>query len=214
MRDVQELINGLRILLESEDESCPTDDAIRLVAEALRRAGAVAEITEDDDAPDDMGSETGLWVVSSRVLVVNAQSVAEWTRCSVGGYGEMGRQGSEDEWCVREDTEGDDRLPETVAVALDAFGLSDVPPAVPEPEKASGFCAESSKGKYAVYWETVGDDERVVARYSDLEAAEAVCAQRNREFRARYPSSSTTAYLCGYGVRELVDDEWVSVDTE
>jgi hypothetical protein len=100
-----------------------------------------------------------------------------------------------------------------VAVALDALGVEDeLPPDVPGPALATDEYEPDSAGGYAVYWETVGDDDHVVARYATQEAALAVCAQRNREFAARNPSGGGTTYLCCYGVRVLDAGKWVLVD--
>lgn len=202
-----ELVNKLRAMLAS-DENCGA--AVRVVAAAMKAAGVEAEITEEDGPPDALNEDDTLWVVSEHKLVIDGETVAEWNRCSMGTYGEAGRQCSDDEWCVSEDTNGGDKLPETVAVALEALGLEDSIPDVPEPEKATDTHEEDEGGGYAVYWETVGDDAHVVARYSDRDAAEAVCAQKNREFSARNPSGGGTTYLCGFGVRELVNGKWVS----
>jgi hypothetical protein len=207
-----ELIVGLRELLASE-EDCGA--AAHAAAEALKAAGASAEITADDGAAEALSGDDGpLWVVSEHRLVIDDETVAEWTRCSAGDYGEAGRQCSEDEWCVSEDTEGGDGLPETVAAVLKVFGLEDDIPDVPEPAKADEEHEECPTGEYAVYWETVGDDAHVVARYATREAAEAVCAQRNREFAASNPSGGGTTYLCGYGVRERVGGKWVADSAE
>lgn len=208
---MSELIDALKSLLASDIE-CPA--AVREVAAAIKSEGADAEITESDDGPDDMGSEGALWVVSNHALVIDGVTVAEWARCAMGTYGEQGRQCSEDEWCVSEDTNGGDRLPAMVEVALDAFGLEDSYPGVPEPTKADEEYETDDAGEYAVYWETVGDDAHPVARYATLKAAQAVCDQRNREFAARNPSGGGTTYLCGYGVRELVAGKWSRTEEE
>jgi hypothetical protein len=60
---------------------------------------------------------------------------------------------------------------------------------------------------WCVYWETAGDDERIVARYATQEAAEAKCEQSDRGLSARCPGGNL---LCGYSVRRLVDGEWVA----
>lgn len=207
-----ELINGLRVLLASE-EDC--DEAIRAVAAVIKESGIVVEIDTDDDGPDALsGGDYPLWVTSTHCLKIDTEEVANWTRCAVGRYGEAGRQCSDDQWCIDEDTDGGDVLPDKVAVALDALGVDDDIPDVPEPDKADEIHTPDPAGEYAVYWETVGDDAHVVSRYESLDAAEAVCAQRNREFAARNPSGGGTTYLCGFGVRTLIDGKWVATNDQ
>jgi hypothetical protein len=196
----------------AHDEDCAA--AIRVVAAAIKATGVAVEIVAVDDSPDSMGADDCLWVASSRELVIDGETVAEWSRCAMGAYGEPGRQCNDDEWCVSEDTGGGDRLPAAVAAALDALGIEDGIPDVPEPQKATEAYEEDEDGAYAVYWETVGDDAHVVARYADWHAAMAVCQQYNREFAARHPSGGGTTYLCGYGVREWSGGEWVASSPE
>ena len=62
------------------------------------------------------------------------------------------------------------------------------------------------EGEYAVYWETVGDDAHPVERYSSEEAAEARAAQMQDGLHRSHPGGPL---LCGYGVRRLVEGEWV-----
>jgi len=210
MKTVEELIVGLRALLETE--GC--DEAIRVVAAAIKAAGASAEIETDDESPDGLNSDDALWVTSTHRLLIDGEQIAEWTRCAMGCYGEAGRQCSEDDWCVSEDTNGGDELPENIGVVLEALSLKDEIPDVPEPEKATEIHDTDTDGEWAVYWETVGDDAHVCQRYSTREAAEAVRNQRNREFSAANPSGGGTSYLCGYGVRMLVDGKWVASECE
>lgn len=160
------------------------------------------------------GGDSPLWVVDDRRLLIDGVRVAEWTRCAMGDWGEAGRQCSDDEWCVNEDTNGGDRLPEIVEAVLGVLGLEDDIPDVASPSLATDENEPDSDGEYAVYWETVGDDAHVVTRYGSHEAAEAVCRQKNREFSARNPSSGGTTYLCGFGVRQLVDGKWQRVEAE
>jgi hypothetical protein len=208
---MDEMIVGLRILLAAE--GC--DEAIRVIARAIKTLGVEAEIKMDDDGPDNLNNDDEkLWVVSTHKLVIDGEDVAEWTRCSMGCYGEAGRQCSDDEWCISEDTNGGDELPDNVRVALDALGLEDNLPDVPEPEKATDTNTPDADGEYCVYWETVGNDEHVIQRYSTKEAAEAVCSQKNREFSASNPNGGGTTYLCGYGVRVLVDSKWQRSEDE
>lgn len=64
-------------------------------------------------------------------------------------------------------------------------------------------------GEYCVYWETAGDDDHVVERYGSAEAAEAAAELRNQQLAAKHPGGNL---LCGYAVRQLVDDEWIAVE--
>jgi hypothetical protein len=66
---------------------------------------------------------------------------------------------------------------------------------------------EDPEGKWACYWGTVGDDAHVVSRHSSREEAEQAVEAHDWP-----PPGDHTAYLCGYEVRELVDDEWERVD--
>jgi hypothetical protein len=72
------------------------------------------------------------------------------------------------------------------------------PPDMPE---------EDPRGEWACYWGTVGDDAHVVSRHSSREEAEQAVDAHDWP-----PPGDHTAYLCGYEVRELVDDEWERVD--
>lgn len=201
--NASELATGLRILMSHED----CDDAIRAVAAEIKRLKIVADTTIDDEEPDALDADddnNALWVVSNRTLEIAGETVAEWTRCSVGRYG------SDGDWCVEEDTEGNDELPDNVAVALDALGLADEIPDVEEPARATDEHTPDPEGEYCLYWETVGDDAGPRARYTTREAAEAVCDQRNREFYGRNPCGGGTSYLCGFSTRQLVDGKWVT----
>ena len=64
------------------------------------------------------------------------------------------------------------------------------------------------EGEWCVWWCSLDDDERVVARYATREAAEAA-AQIAQDGLA---SHQRGRLLCGYEVRALVEGEWVSVD--
>jgi hypothetical protein len=81
-----------------------------------------------------------------------------------------------------------------------ASGLRLSPPPMPPEDPA---------GKWSCYWSTALDDSHVVSRHATREdAAQAVAAQD-------WPRpGDTTAYLCGYEVRELVDGRWVTEDDE
>jgi nitrogen fixation protein len=124
-----EIANGLRTLIGSEN----CDDAIRAVATEIKRRGVRVDITSDDEEAEAMDPyyDTTLWVVSNRTLEIDGVTVAEWTRCAVGRYGEAG------DWCVEEDTNGNDKLPDNVAVALDALKMTDEIPDVEEPALAT-----------------------------------------------------------------------------
>lgn len=203
--NASELSAGLRILLTTEN----CDEAIRAVAAAIKSAGIEVEITEDNGSPDALNDDETLWVTSSHELVIDGETVAEWIRCAMGTYGEAGRQCSDDEWCVSEDTNGGDILPENVAVALEALGLEDSLPDVPAPELATDAYEPDADGEFCVFWETVGDDAHLIERYTTHEAAAAVCHQKNREFSARNPSGGGTTYLCGFSVRSLARGRFV-----
>lgn len=185
-------------------EETITSDA----ATALVGAGAWS-IETDDDAPDDCNSGgDSLWVVSRHQLTLDGDVVAEWTRCSVGSYGGNGGPGTRpDGWEVDEDTNGGDRLPDGVEVLLSALGLDDDIPDVPEPELASETIDANPDGDYAVYWTTVGDDERVIERYTTREDAETIAAERQRSLRATNPGN----LLCGYEARVRDGGRWVSI---
>lgn len=71
-------------------------------------------------------------------------------------------------------------------------------PAMPEPDP---------DGEWCVYWDTVGDDPGVIARYATRADAEQAVAAHDWP-----PPGDHTAYLCGYKVRTLVDGEWVAAD--
>jgi hypothetical protein len=80
----------------------------------------------------------------------------------------------------------------------DRIYLRLTPPEMPE---------EDTEGEWACYWGTVGDDEHVVSRHSSRDEAEQAVKAHDWP-----PPGDHTQYLCGYEVRELVDDEWVVVD--
>jgi hypothetical protein len=72
------------------------------------------------------------------------------------------------------------------------------PPEMPE---------EDPEGEWACYWGTCGDDAHVVSRHSSRGEAEQAVKAHDWP-----PPGDHTKYLCGYEVRELVDDEWVVND--
>jgi len=66
-------------------------------------------------------------------------------------------------------------------------------------------------GEWACYWTTALDGEsRVEDRYATREQAEAAADVADKALRAANPGH----LLCGYGVRQLVDGEWVAIDEE
>lgn len=74
------------------------------------------------------------------------------------------------------------------------------PPPMPE---------EDPEGEFALYWDTVGDDSGVVARFATREEAEQAAAAKD------WPGPTDhTRYLCGYTVRVLVDGEWANPSEE
>lgn len=186
------------------------DDIIRVLAAHVDRDAI--EIETDDDSPDDLGSEGVLWVTSTHTLLYDGERISQWTRCSRGCYGSQGRSELVNVWCVDEDTDGGDTLPEMVELLLDALGIEDDLPDVPEPDKATDTISEDPDGEYCVYWDTVLEDARPLKRYSTLEDAIAVRDQLDREFRQSNPSGGTTTYLCGYGVRQLIDGDWCAIE--
>lgn len=100
--------------------------------------------------------------------------------------------------CARTDS---DKL-ETVTECCGAGGQTRsyvrlLPPDEPETD---------DDGQYALWWETVGDDTHLVARYATLDAAQQALAAKD------WPAPGDhTNYLCGYGVREMVNDEWEQI---
>jgi hypothetical protein len=100
---------------------------------------------------------------------------------------------------------GNDPRAETVSESCGAGGQTRTyvrlkPPEMPE---------ERADGEYALYWETVGSDARVIARFASAgEASQAVAAKD-------WPRPGDhTNYLCGYSVRRLADGEWVHLEDE
>ena len=70
------------------------------------------------------------------------------------------------------------------------------PPAMPEVDP---------EGEWGVWWDTVGDDAHLVSRHTTRAAAEQAIAAHD------WPRPGDhTQYLCGYGVRHLIDGEWLS----
>jgi hypothetical protein len=190
----------MSIAEQIDDDDIPVD----VVVESIRSAGG-AEIDQDDDDPDDLNGDGGaLWVVSHHRLMVAGETVAEWTRCSVGRYGANGSRA--DAWDVSEDTEGGDILPGRIEEILASLGIDDECPDVPEPADPEDEIDPDAAGDWCVYWETVGDDAHVVARYATEDDASAVCDAKNRALKGANPGH----LLCGYDVRHLVDGEWIA----
>ncbi len=195
----------LATMLADEDSD---EDAIREAASHLSGAGSTAEIETDDDSPDDLGNDTGsLWVVSTHRLLIDGELAAEWTRYSVGHYGAQGQRHLADSWEVDEDTDGGDSLPDAVAIVLDAFGLEDEFPGVPEPEGADevedGQWAVLNKNDYAV--STPPDSWEVVSRHASEEEARKACDACWRGFLAHTTQGTYGPEWC---VGEMVDGEW------
>lgn len=65
------------------------------------------------------------------------------------------------------------------------------------------------KGRWCVWWGTVGDDSHVVNRYTDEDAATAATALANQKLSEVH----TGHLLCGHEVRRLVDGAWRPTDT-
>lgn len=204
-----ELATALRDAIDGECE-----ETIREACLAITRAGADVDIVQDDDGPEafDGGDSEALWVVSSHYLTVAGVRVAEWTRCARGDYGDASRgQCYADTWCVREDTDGSDRLPAAVAVALDALSLDDELPDVPEPTAA----VEDGDGDYAVlhkndYAVSGGQDAwRVVSRHEDEDTARRACDACWRGFESATTAGSYGPEWC---VGEMGEDgEWTPI---
>jgi hypothetical protein len=69
--------------------------------------------------------------------------------------------------------------------------------------------ATDADGEYCLYWETVGNESHVVARFASKDdAAQAVAAKD-------WPAPGDhTNYLCGYTVRQLIDGDWMPISEE
>lgn len=207
--DVTELAAGLRSLIEDSDDGSH-DAAIRAVCRAIAESGADLDIEQDDDGADALnGGDYPLWVVSTHRLTVAGDMVAEWTRCAMGDYGAGSHERHDsDSWRVVEDTNGGDRLPDAVAVALDALGLEDDIPDVEEPDAS----AEVEDGEYAVlhkndYAVSGGRDAwGVVSRHESEDDARQACEACWRGFAAATTQGSYGPEWC---VGVLEDGEWV-----
>jgi hypothetical protein len=74
------------------------------------------------------------------------------------------------------------------------------PPVMPEIDE---------DGEYALYWDTVGNESHVVARFTTRADAEQAVAAKD------WPGPSDhTDYLCAYTVRQLVAGEWMPITEE
>ena len=61
------------------------------------------------------------------------------------------------------------------------------------------------EGEWACYWDTAGDDAHVVSRHTTRDEAEQAVASHD------WPRpGDRTQYLCGFEIRQLVDDGWVT----
>jgi hypothetical protein len=90
-----------------------------------------------------------------------------------------------------------------VEVIQDSWGRSITrfkPPKYPE---------EDPEGEYALWWESTGDESHLEGRFSTLEEAKQALTSMD------WPKpGDNTKYLCGYGIRKLVDDEWIFYEEE
>jgi hypothetical protein len=73
-------------------------------------------------------------------------------------------------------------------------------------EEAAG--EPDANGEWSLYWETVGDDSCIVERYGSEGAALAAAALAQNQLEIKNPGGNR---LCSYGVRQLIDGEWVGV---
>lgn len=216
--DATELAAGLKTLIDASEDG-NHDIAIRVLCAAIKAAGFKIEIDVDDDSPDDMNSDGSYWVVSTHRLLIGGNDmiegaeVAEWTRCSRGHYGSQGQRQLADSWEVEEDTDGGDKLPEAVGVALDALGIEDAIPDVDEPaqpnEERHGEWAVLHKNDYAV--SDGRDTWGVVARYATQSDAEIACEAKWRGFTAATTQGSYGPEWC---VGHLVGGEWQPIESD
>jgi len=198
--DQSQLAYSIREAIEND-----RDDVVDILAKHI--IASACEITTDDDDADDLAGDGGaMWVTSTHTLTIDGVEVAEWTRCAIGRYGDQGRTEMVGVWCVDEDTDGGDELPEIVASLLGAIGMDDAIPDVPEPAEPNH--PVDPDGEYCVYWETVGDDAGPLHRYATQEEAEEMCEVYSRHFRAANPSGGGVTMLCGHSVRQLIDGRW------
>lgn len=123
--EIRSIVGTLVDLLDAGERHI---EAIRALAQMLAASGVQAEIEEDDD--DDLDERH---LSSLHTLRIDGKAVADWERFSVGGYGLNGAH--PDAWVSDTDTAVDRGVPYPVAVILDAFGLVDSIPSVPEPEQ-------------------------------------------------------------------------------
>lgn len=198
------IIQAAKLLLHSEDVEA--DLAAQVIEQLASVAGMEWEIEENDGEPAALNNDERLWVVSTHRLLLGGECIAEWTRCASGSWGACGQAANA--WVEEEDTNGGDTVPERVQVLLDLIELEDDIPAVPEPASADETIQPDPDGEYCVFWHTVFDESGNEDRYATQEDAEAVAAERDREFAAAHPGQK----IRGYGVRQLVNGEWVTIE--
>jgi len=125
-------------------------------------------------------------------------------------------------WFLRtkDDGGGSDEAPETAFATRDE-AVTAAEEFAEEHDECDGMTAEDyrhkklvsaagkpdPKGKWCVYWETVGDDAHVVDRYPTEDAARAAAEIASGELEEKHPGGRL---LCGYSVRQLVAGEWCS----
>lgn len=133
-------INELREAIKDGDEA-----AAVALAKELVQGGRPCQIKGEDGDSDDPGDNGVLYVVGERALLVDGQTVAEWTRCTGAGYGGEHGEARPDSWESWEDTTGGDRLPDVVAAVLEVLDLEDgIPDGADEPDEPEA----DSDGEY------------------------------------------------------------------
>jgi hypothetical protein len=189
---IAELLAALLAL----DEDALDEDVIDQLAAEL--AGSV-ELISTDESLDEYTGEP-VYRKGRRELRAHGVTIAAWTRAAVGSYD--GRH-----WVTTEDTIGGDGLPEIVEIVLDAMGLSDDLPEIPEPEEPS----QSADGEYAVWWHTAGEGSGPQReRYATLREARRAVDAANRGLQASHGGH----LLCGYSVAVFRDGEWAPAAAE
>lgn len=186
---------------------------IRAAIETLTGVGMDARqcrrVIEQMDRYDSLG-EAAFWALTSDRDDEDLHTLPGWPKCVCVACDcsepATGTDDGGEEVCdacsnYTTDDDGDVHCSncEDTEVVSDSWGRSITrikPPEEPE---------EDSDGDWACYWKTVGNESRVVARYGTKESAEQAVAAKDWP----KPSDSSTQYLCGYCVRELVDGEWV-----
>jgi len=120
--------------------------------------------------------------------------------CACGCLHE-GTQQDESYWVCDEcaayalDDDGEVVCSRTGRVEATEHGYRLIPPEMPRSDP---------DGKWAVWWETVGNDAHLCERYASREAAEQAIAAHD------WPAPDDhTHYMCGYGVRVMVRGKWI-----